>query len=114
MATRKLATAEDILSKTARTEDVEIPEWNLVVRIRELTPFEAKKIRKITDNEHGAVKITAMSAIDENGNRLFDDEQAKELYDKVGMAGFIRIQKAALRLNGFSETADSLDVVKND
>lgn len=86
-----------------QTEDVDVPEWDGVVRLRTLTAAEAIKfsegVRK--GEENAAIRILLLSAVNEDGTPLFLDEDIPEL-KKKSMKVMLRLQRAALRLNGLS------------
>ena len=80
----KFATKEMILkTEDLKTEDIEVKEWDLVIRIKalSLTQYSVLKNEKLTEEQY-FYKILAMSIIDEQGNRLFSDEEYSVLGDK--------------------------------
>jgi len=102
-------------------EDVEVPEWGGKVRVRGLTgaerdKFEAsivtRKGNKAEFNpENIRAKLVAMCVVDENGNRLFTDEDIKILGQKSATA-LDRIFQVAQRLSGL-RTEDFEEMQKN-
>ncbi|MGH0031740.1 MAG: phage tail assembly chaperone [Myxococcota bacterium] len=106
--------------------DVPVPEWGGTVRIRSLTAsdrakFDAKlltvrqqmRIGQSVDDqelsiEHHAhqarVLLVTLSLCDENGSRIFTDEQT-EIVGAKGSAAIARIYEAASELNGMSAKA---------
>lgn len=100
--------ADDLL-----VEDVEVPEWGGVVRVRGLTGAErdafeseivelrGKKARLNTQNFRA--KLAARSVVDEDGQRLFSDHDAQLLGQKSA-AALQRVFEVAQRLSGLSET----------
>lgn len=95
-------------------EDVDVPEWGGVVRIRALTArerdaFEALIVRVegkeiIRDRSNASAKLLAMTAIDEEGNLIFSQADVTALGNKSAEA-MQRAVKVAMRLSGLSEEA---------
>lgn len=112
MESKKFLTRDDILGvNDLPYEDVLIPEWgNRYVRVRTLTGAErdafeqsiieqrGKKVRMKLNNIRA--RLVALTVIDENGNRVFSDEDAEWL-GKKSAAALDRIYTVAQRLNGF-------------
>ena len=105
-----------------KTEDVQVPEWGGAwVRVRTLNAcerdhFEASTIqrngKRITTNmENIRARLCLLCLIDENGERLFADEDAFPLGGKSA-AALDRIFTVAQRLNGLRDE-DIEDLVKN-
>lgn len=87
-----------------RTEDVPVPEWGGDVRIRELTAGDAaefgNKVTKGEDKEAMIVWIIG-SAVDEEGNPLFEDTpDTRAALAKKGASAIMRLGNAVLKLNG--------------
>ena len=110
--TKRYLTAEQILEMDdLNTLDVEVPEWPIdgepgIVRLKTLSAREALTFQKQmqTNNkarEDAMVSIVVLSAVDENGERLFNQKQVELLRDK-SVKVFTRLQTAAMELNGFS------------
>jgi len=103
------------------TEDVEIPEWNGTVRVRGLTgaerdKFEAsivtRKGNKAEFNpENMRAKLVAMCVVDENGNRIFTDDDVKALGKKSASA-LDKIFQVAQKLSGL-RPEDMEEMAKN-
>lgn len=106
-------------------EDVEVPEWGGMVRVRCLTAaerdaFEAAIMRQTASGVQVEMtnlraKLCAMTIVDEAGNRLFSDEDAKLLGQKSA-AALQRVFDVAMRLSRFTQTEiDALaQNLKND
>lgn len=106
-------------------EDVEVPEWGGVVRVRSLMgaekdAFEAsvlvtKRVGKRLVQQPSYVnvraKLVAQCVVDEDGQRLFGDEDIPALGRKSA-AALDRIVEVAKRLNRMSE--DDLDELVGD
>lgn len=105
---------EDILSIEDRTtEDVPVPEWGGTVRVRSLTGAErdAYEAGIVQVSGNGTKKINlknlrgrlvSLTCVDEDGNRLFTDEDAIALGEKSASA-LERLFDVARRLSGLSE-----------
>jgi hypothetical protein len=115
-------TREQILNANdLPAEDVEVPEWGGVVRVRALTgaerdAFEAAIIKvrgKRVDFhlENARALLVAMSVVDEDGNRLFSDEDVKALGRKSA-AALDRVASVAMRLSGLTQE-DLEELTKN-
>lgn len=102
-------------------EDVEIPEWDGMVRVRTMTGMERdafeesiidfkNKDRK-TNFQNLRAKLVAKTVIDENGNLLFTDEDVIKLGKKSAKA-LDRIFEVAQRLNGLGQK-DIEELTKN-
>lgn len=114
MGEKKLLSAADILAKDdVEVVDVEVPEWGGTVRLQGLTGAEAAHFVDVIakDKSGSAVKIVAMSCVDENGYKLFSEEQVERLKEK-SLKALMRLQREAMRLNGLTEEA--LAATKND
>lgn len=117
-----MLTKDQILSASDRKiEEVEVPEWNGSVYIRNMTggerdAYEASLIKmqgkSVQANMADArAKLCAICICDEDGNRLFTDDEAKELSNKCASA-LDRIYEKAESLNSLKRE-DVEDLVKN-
>lgn len=113
-----IASRDMILSiDDLKTEDVEVPEWGVTVRVREMTGSERglfeKTISKVSTRPDGStnvemdaqnirVQLCAMTMVDEEGNRLFGDMELKALGGKSAKA-IQRVFDVASRLSGISD-----------
>lgn len=116
----KFLTREQILNaKDIIIEEVDVPEWGGVVRIRSMNGEEAVKyvteFKNKTDDEKEAqaVKIVTFCAVDENGERLFNTEEDLAPLRRKSFAAIIRLQGVAMRLAGMKIDKGEVDV-KND
>lgn len=90
-------------------EDVEVPEWGGVVRVRALTgaerdAYEASVVRRKGnkmeyDPTNMRAKLVAMCVVDEQGNRVFSDKDV-ELLGRKSAAALDRVFQVAQRLSG--------------
>lgn len=119
MSTKRIVSAEDILkAEDIRFVDVDVSPWvgeGAHVRLMSLSAEEAFKFIEDIGKQAGMVQIVVKSAVDENGKRLFTDEQGDALRKKAfGM--FARIQDAAMKLNGLrkeDEEEGAKEKIKN-
>ncbi|MBC7193862.1 hypothetical protein [Marinobacter sp.] len=111
----KLLTKDDILqAQDLPTERVSVPEWGGEVIVRGLTgaerdKFEASIVVRKGDKtdfnpENMRAKLVALCVVDEQGNRLFADEDVK-LLGKKSAAALDRIFQIAQRLSGLNPSA---------
>jgi len=117
-----LLTREEILqAEDLPTEDVPVPEWGGTVRVRALKGYERDKFEdSVTDQEGGTArviaenlraKLVALSIVDEQGKRLFSEDDVRRLGGKSAKA-LDRVFSVAQRLSGIS--SDDVDeLVKN-
>ncbi len=107
-----LSAAEVLAVQDVETVEVDVPEWGGTVRIRALNGEEAVKFsQSIKGDNSGAARIVVRCAVDENGARLFKDEDADVLKLK-SMKALLRVQKVAMEINGLTE--DSVKKVKEN
>lgn len=104
----KVLTAEEILSQTnLSTSEVEVPEWGGTVRLRTLSAREAIEFQKTIETPGGKNKgnilIVSLCAVDENGKRLFRDDQLQQLME-LNVKAFTRLARQCVKLNGLDET----------
>jgi hypothetical protein len=124
-----MAAAKKFLNKTEilaiddlKYEDIQIPEWgDAWVRVRSMQAnerdrFEASTIqrngKKVTTNlENIRARLCLLCLVDENGDRLFQEEDTFPLGGK-NAAALDRIFQAAQRLNGLRDE-DVEELAKN-
>ena len=109
-----LLSREHILSSDDRkTEDVAVPEWGGSVRVRALSgaerdAYEAGIVQLRADGSKAISlqnlrgRLVSLSVVDEEGKRLFSDEDAIALGDKSASA-LERVFDVARRLSGLTE-----------
>ena len=120
MGDKKYLSKTEILAQDdLKTEDIQIPEWgDAWVRVRTLNAserdhFEAsvtqRNGKKITTNlENIRARLCLLCLVDENGDRLFQEEDTFPLGGKSASA-LDRIFTVAQRLNGLrDEDVDEL------
>ncbi len=90
-------------------EDVEVPEWSGVVRVRGLTAAERDQFEQSIVETRGKntrvnlrnirAKLVALTVVDEQGNRVFSDSDVEALGRKSA-AALNRVFEVAQRLSG--------------
>jgi hypothetical protein len=111
----RILTAEQILGMDdLNVEEVEVPEWPVdgqpgIIRLKTMSAREAMNSQKQMNvspkaREDAMINLIVMSAVDEKGDRIFTAKQVEMLRDK-SMRVFVRLQKAAMSLNGFDDNA---------
>jgi len=106
----KFLTRDAILkAQDLPTEEVEVPEWGGVVRVRGLTGAERDAFEQSIVEQRGKntrmnlrnirAKLVALTVVDEEGNRVFSDEDAEAL-GKKSAAALDRVFAVAQRLSG--------------
>lgn len=109
MGRTRILTREDILARDDRRyEVVEVPEWGGSVRIRTLSARERDEFEESILRRRGQavevvmrgmrVRLAALCMVDEQGNRLFSDDEVEVLADRSA-AAIERVFEAAARLN---------------
>lgn len=106
-------TKDQILdAEDRKTEDVEVPEWGGTVRVISLSArerdafeqscvkFKGKKREENLDNIRA--RLSALTMVDVNNERLFTDAEAEALGRKSA-AALDRVFMAAQRLNGMTD-----------
>jgi len=105
-------TREQILAAAdIRREQVNVPEWGGSVWVRGLTAAERDLFdlaatveqngRRVVNFEQLRARLAAMTIVDENGERLFSDDDVELLAAKSG-AAVGRIFDVAMRLSGLT------------
>lgn len=111
---QKFLTAKEIReAQDVETRVVDIPEWGGAIRLKMLTGEEAVEFSEsIKEGDRsGAARIVARSAVDENGKRLFSDDDIDVLKHK-SLKALLRAQKVAMEMNGLTEEVKK--ITKND
>lgn len=100
-----------------KKELVEVPEWDGQVWVRTLTgeeldSYETSIVGKgKSDMRNIRSRLIARCVVDQDGNRLFADNEAEQLGGKSA-AALDRLYDVAMRLNGRSEK-DQKELEKN-
>lgn len=115
-------TRDAILQATDLTfEDVQVPEWGGMVRVRGLTGAERDAFEASVVERQGKqsklnmtnirARFVALVVVDGEGKRLFSDADVAALGRKSGVA-LNRVFEVAQRLSGITET-DMSELEKN-
>jgi hypothetical protein len=110
---KRFLTKADILGQQdIVTEDLFVPEWDAWVKVKVMTAaerdhFEASSVqregKKISMNLQGIrARLCILCLVDEDGNRMFTDEDEYALGTKAGPA-VDRIFTVAQRINGLRD-----------
>lgn len=109
---RRLSAIEILALDDITWEDVEVPEWNAMIRIRALSGLERDRLETSMVSERNGnrsinfanfrAKLIAASAVDEEGHPVFTQEQVKPLGEKNAGA-LARLFDVASRLSGYTE-----------
>ncbi len=105
-------------------EDVAVPEWGGVVRVKTLTGLERDSLEQSmlegrsdrgksqqVNMANFRAKLCGRTIVDEKGKRIFSDLDIVDLGKKSGQA-LQRVFNVASRLSGFSD-ADIEEITKN-
>jgi|TARA_R110000744_G_scaffold359636_1_gene466962 hypothetical protein len=115
----KRLSKDDILGvEDLATEEVQVPEWGGIVALRELKGSERDsfeegsldKNRNVTMANMRA-RLVALSAVDDEGQRIFSEKDAVKLGSKSASA-LDRLFGVACRLSGITDD-DVKDLEKN-
>lgn len=113
MASKKYLNRNEILAiRDLKTEDVFVPEWDAWVKVRSLNAserdhFEASTVERrgknvVTNLENIRARLCLLTMVDENGDRMFQDEDTYPLGGKSA-AALDRVFVVAQRLNGLRD-----------
>ena len=101
-----------------RIEEVDVPEWGGVVALRELRGSERDSFEEGSMDKDRNVsmknvraRLIALSAVDDDGKRLFSEKDAIQLGSKSANA-LNRLFEKACRLSGITD-ADVEELEKN-
>lgn len=119
-----ILTRDQIFSVPDRTyEEVYVSEWSGSVRMQSLTAKELEAYQKSNRGkvdksgnaqilwEGSAARLVVKCAVDQDGNRLFGDDDALELGRKSA-AAINRLFKTACEMNGITEKEQE-EIIKN-
>lgn len=102
---RVLSRAEILALDDHETVECEVPEWNTTVRVGNWTGATRWRVLREWQEERRPnllALVAAVSVVDEQGERLFSDEDVPALAKKHAGA-LQRIFDTALRLNGLTQ-----------
>ena len=98
-----------IFSLPLPRKPVELPEWDGTFYVRSLTAAEMDEFAAAmeSDDRHGRAALAVRVLVDEQGERLFADEDVERLSTTQSFSTLQKIWEVAAPLNG-------LDAGKND
>ena len=110
---KNFASRDAILAiSDVQTEDVFVPEWNLLVRVRGLTGhqrdawenslFQIRRKGKTIKTDDFRARLCVLCMVDQQGKRLFGDGDAQALSRKSASA-LAKVFDVASRLSGLSD-----------
>lgn len=104
---KRFLTKEDILSKNDVTFlEMEVPQWGGTIRFRSLTGDEAidfgKRLDDMDAKQEAVIDLFAISAVDDNGDRLFEPRDIRQLRKK-SWAVYLKAQNKLLEFNGYTD-----------
>lgn len=111
---KKVLSRQDILSvQDIKLEEVPVPEWGGVVFVKGMTGMERDSFEAAVVQQRGKnmqvnmvnirAKLAALTVCDEDGVRVFTEQDVKEL-GKKSAAALNRIYEVASRLSGITES----------
>ena len=113
-----LSKSEILSAHDLKTEDVSVPEWGGDVRVRTITGSERDAFEGGLVGEGGQrnlsnlrARLLSLAIVDENGSRLFSENDAAILGGKSS-AALDRLFDVAQRLNGIGQAAEAA-IAKN-
>lgn len=110
--TKKYLNRDILQRRDVKIEEIHVPEWNTYVRVKALSgkerdAFEASIVqvqgRQTSLNMSNIrAKLVALAVVDEDGNRVFSDDDVDAL-GELNASALDRIFTVALRLSGLSQ-----------
>ena len=112
MAKKNILTKEAILKvQDIEIREVEVPEWGGVVYVRGMTGrerdryenslYKQKGKERVLNTQNARAKLVVMCTVDQDGNRIFDEEEVNVLSQKF--QALDRIFAVAMELSGITE-----------
>jgi hypothetical protein len=112
-------------AKKLNTKDLEVPEWGIMVTIKELmgserdrfesstVKLDAKTGNLVPNLVNARARLVAMCLVDDNGNRMFTDSESDILQlGSMSAKGLDKVYEACQELSGLSD-ADVEEAVAN-
>lgn len=94
----------DILGRVDLGEEVEVPEWGGSVRVRGLTVAEWASLKELTEDKppiEVMAVVVSRCVVDENGARMFTDEDVDALKQREATA-IVRLGNVAQKRSGLT------------
>lgn len=91
-----------------KTQEIELPELELTVIIKELSASQILSIQDLAkDNQEESVfRIIAMSVVDADGNRLVSNADAKKVFGSWSTASIQTLTNSIMALNKIDRPID--------
>jgi len=89
------------------TVEVDVPEWGGNLLVRMLTALELEDFTAVDDNRNVRARFAVLAVVNENGKRLFTDDDAEALGGK-SMPALETVWKAGAKLNGIGQDEDAV------
>lgn len=95
--------------------EVEIPEMDLIVKIKELSIAQVLQVKEMSgeNQEKNTYKLIAMSVVDEKGERLVSDEDAESVFGEWSISAINTINNAISAINNIN-VDEKVKNLKND
>lgn len=109
MTEKKFLTKQEILAKNdVSFIEMDVPQWGGVIQFRSLTGDEAiefgQRLENLDTKQEAIIDLFTVSVVDENGDRIFDAGDIRQLRKK-SWAVFLKAQTKLLEFNGYNEVA---------
>ena len=111
---KRLSRQEILDLSDAEVREVDIPEWGTTINLRTLTALEATSFAESykRGDKDGAIRMLVISAVDEDGKLMFTEADIPSL-QKKSMKVILRLQNAAMELNGLRDRKVVEEAAKN-
>lgn len=115
-AKKKVLTAADIFSVPVGIHEFDVPEWGGVIYAKEFTALQIQKNAEfVLDNKGNPdmskamkvpVRMCLQQAVDENGERIFDDKDLQKLLEMHGRV-VNRFAEFVRKISGMEQAAEA-------
>lgn len=113
----KYLTADSILTaEDFSYADVDVPEWGGTVRVRSLSGGQRSIItQRVRDNNTEDLEelLIVMACVNEDGGRIFTNQDIPALKKKVNSA-ISRVAKKIMEISGIGNAAEAVDDAKKN
>lgn len=114
---KKYLTAEEIIAASdIQVVELDVPEWGGTVRLRSMDALAAAQYLETAQKnaKDAQVQVLLASAVDGNGMPLFKDQSVLSALRKKSLKALMRVQGAAMDLNGLRNLDSTVEAAKND
>lgn len=106
---KKFLSKQEILAKNdVSFIEMDVPQWGGLIRFRSLTGDEAidfgQRLDGLDTKQEAIIDLFTISVVDENGDRVFDASDIRQLRRK-SWAVFLKAQAKLLEFNGYTDSA---------